>query len=99
MAIGMAVKMTLTLDDESADRLNRTAARLRKPKSHVVREAIRQYEAKSDRLSETERRRLLKIAEEILNKPPTRPQAEVDRELRELRDSRRRGWRRPSDLR
>lgn len=95
--IATGVKITATLDAESAASLNRTAARLRKPKSHVLREAILAYEAKSDRLSESERRRFLRIAHEIMKQPPTRPQAEVDRELRELRRSRRRGWTRPSD--
>lgn len=89
--------MTFTLDDASVKLLNRTAARLAKPKSQVLREAIREYDAKSDRLSEAERVRMLRVLEEYVKQPPTRSQRDVDRELRELRESRRRGWRRPSD--
>lgn len=99
MAIDMATKMTFSLDDATVARLERIAVRLAKPKSEVVREAIREYEIKSDRLSEAERRRMLGILEELMKKPPTRSQAEVDRELREIRESRRHGWRRPADRR
>jgi hypothetical protein len=59
----------------------------------VVREAIGDYYAKSDRLSEAERTRMLKVLKEYALLPPTRSSAETDRELRELRISRRRGWR------
>jgi len=90
--------MTFTFDEDTVVRLNRTAKRLAKPKSEVVREAIREYEAKSDRLPEAERLRMLRVIDEIMKRPSTRSRAEVDRELRELRASRRRGWRRPSDV-
>ena len=94
----MAVKMTVTLDETTVNLLNQTAIRLAKPKSAVVREAIRDYHAKSDRLTETERRRMLQVLEEYAKTPPTKTQADVDRELREIRASRRRGWSRPSDF-
>jgi hypothetical protein len=94
----MAVRVTLTLDNATAQRLNQTAARLAKTKSEVLCEAIREYHTKSDRLSESERLRMLRVMEEFLKEPPTRSQAEVDRELRELRASRRQGWRRASDV-
>jgi predicted transcriptional regulator len=92
------VKMTFTLDEATANRLNQTAARLSKPKSEVVRDAIREYHAKSDRLSEAERQRMLRKLDEIMARPPTRSQADVDRELAEIRAARRSGWSRPSDL-
>jgi metal-responsive CopG/Arc/MetJ family transcriptional regulator len=98
MAAKMAVKMTLTLDETTVTLLNQTATRLAKPKSAVVREAIRDYHAKSDRLTETERRRMLHVLEEYAKTPLTGTQADVDRELREIRASRRRGWSRPSDF-
>jgi predicted transcriptional regulator len=93
MAIAMAVKVTFTLDEETIDSLSRTAARLAKPKSEVVREAIRQYEANSDRVSNAETQRRLRIIEEFMKLPPTRPQQEVDRELAEIRRARRHGGR------
>ncbi len=87
------VKMTFTLDEATANRLNVAASRLNKPKSEVVREAIQDYYAKTDRLSEAERQRMLRVLKEYMAKPPTRPQKEVDRELRELRRARRSGGR------
>lgn len=51
--------MTFTLDDDTMTRLRRTAARLAKPQSQVVREAIREYDARSGKLREDERQRLL----------------------------------------
>jgi Arc/MetJ-type ribon-helix-helix transcriptional regulator len=89
----MAVKMTFTLDEATVDRINRVAARLAKPKSEVVREAIREYETKSDRLSEEERTRMLRIVDQIAKRPPTRTQGEVDREIAEIRRARRSGGR------
>jgi predicted transcriptional regulator len=88
------VKVTFTLDDETVERLKRLATRLGRPQSQVVRESIKDYEARSDKLSEDERRRLLAVLDRIRRAPPTRPQAEVDAELREIRTARRRWARR-----
>jgi predicted transcriptional regulator len=88
------VKVTFTLDDQTIERLRRTAARLGKPQSHVVREAIREYEARSAKLSDEERTRMLAIVDRMIQEPPTRTAAEVDAELGEIRASRRR-WGRP----
>jgi predicted transcriptional regulator len=88
------VKVTFTLDDETVERLRRLAARLRRPQSQVVRESIREYEVRSDKLSEDGRRRMLDVLDRITKAPPTRPQAEVDAELREIRAARRRWARR-----
>jgi predicted transcriptional regulator len=89
----MAVKVTFTLDEETIDSLSRTATRLAKPKSEIVREAIRQFEANSDRVSESERLRRLRIIDEFMKMPPTRPQSEVAREIAEIRRARRSGGR------
>jgi Ribbon-helix-helix protein, copG family len=88
------VKVTFTLDDETVNRIRRLAARLGRPQSQIVRESIREYEARSDKLGEEERQRLLAIMERIMKAPPTRPQAAVDAERREIRAARRR-WTRP----
>jgi len=88
------VKVTFTLDDETVDRLRRLANRLRRPLSQVVRESIKDYEARSDKLSDEERKRMLAVLEEIRKAPPTRSRAEVDAELREIRAARRHGGRR-----
>jgi predicted transcriptional regulator len=91
------VKVTFTLDEATVDRLNRAAARHQIPKSQVVRDAIADYHAKGDRMSEAERLRKVQFLKEYMAQPPTRTQTEVDRELREIRRSRRTGWQRPSD--
>jgi len=93
MAIDMALKMTFTFDDETVERINRNAKRLAKPKSEIVREAMRDFDERSDRLCESERLRLVRALEEIMAQPPTRTQREVDREIAEIRRARRSGGR------
>ena len=82
-------KLTFTLDDDTVDRLRRTAVRLGRPQSYVVREAIKDYDARAGKLSDEERARLLGVVDDMLKAPPTRSTAEVDAELRELRAARR----------
>jgi predicted transcriptional regulator len=84
------VKVTFTLDDQTVERLRRTASRLAKPQSYVVREAIRDYEVRSTKLTDEERARLLGIVDRMVQEPPTRTAAEVDAELKEIRAARRR---------
>jgi metal-responsive CopG/Arc/MetJ family transcriptional regulator len=93
------VKVTFTLDDQTIERLRRTASRLAKPQSYVVREAVREYEARSTKLSDEERARMLAIVDRMAQEPHTRTAAEVDAELREIRASRRRWARRRSSRR
>ena len=87
------MKMTFTPDKATVTRLNQAANRLNKSKSEVVREAIQDYCPKTDSLSEAERLRMMRALKEYMAKPPTRPEKEVDRELRELRRARRSGGR------
>lgn len=87
-------RVTFSLDDETVSRLRRTAARLRKPQSQVVREAVADYAARSERLSEDERRRALAVLARLRDVPPARGEAEVDEELQRLRKARRAGGRR-----
>jgi hypothetical protein len=90
------IKVTFTLDDATVDQLRRTALRVRKPQSRVVREAIGEYAARVARLSDEERRRMLAVLDRAMRRPPSRPAAEVGVELREIRAARRRwGARRP----
>src|SRR5262245_58651017 len=95
MAGSMAsVKMTFSLDEDTAGRLEQAAERLAKPKSEVVREAIRDYSLRVDRLGEAERMKLLEAFDSLVTRIPRRPAVEVDRELREVREARRGGGRR-----
>ena len=84
------VKVTFTLGDQTVERLRRTASRLAKPQSYVVREAVREYEMRSAKLSDEERTRMLAIVDRMVQEPPTRTGAEVDAELGKIRASRRR---------
>jgi len=88
-----SIKVTFTLDEKTVARLNRAARFLRIPKSQVVREAIGEYSANLGRLSEEERKRMLRVLDEALASGPTRPREEVEQELRDIREARRGGGR------
>ncbi len=90
----MVRKVTFTLDEQTIRRLQDAAERVKKPKSEVVREAIADYHQRIGKLSEAERLRLLKIMEEIMARPTTGSQEDVDREIAEIRELRRHGGRR-----
>lgn len=87
-------KVTFTLDAATLSRLRRTAERLSKPQSEVVREAIRDYSERIGRLSEAERLALLERFDELVPRIPSRPLREVDEEIRNIREARRTGGRR-----
>ena len=89
-------KVTFTLDEATVARLQRTAERLSKPKSQVVREAIHDYSERVGRLSERERLRLLEVFDEVVPAIPERPLAEVENELGAVRRARRKGGRQSS---
>ena len=87
------VKVTYSLDDATVRRIRTIAGRLGIPQSQMVREAVADYAARKDRLSEAERLRMLEVLYRLRDTPPRRSRAEVEAELREIRDARRRGWR------
>ena len=89
-------RVTFSLDDATVAQIRQTAARLRKPQSHVVRDAVADYAARSDRLSEREQLHLIGVLDRLRDAKPTRPVADVDTELRSIRAARRAGgrWRR-----
>ena len=86
--------MTFTFDEQTAETLKRAAARLKKPQSAVVREAIHDYASRADRLSDEERKQMLKVLDRMIARAPKRTQAEVDVEIAEIRATRRSGGRR-----
>jgi hypothetical protein len=88
------VKMTFTLDADTAARIDRTALRLGIAKSAVVREAVAEYAARAGRLSEQERRRMLKVFDDVVERIPVRPARATDAELAAVRRARRQGGRR-----
>ncbi len=87
-------RVTYSLDDATVARIRQTAARLGKPQSQVVREAVAEYAERADRLSDEERRHALNVLERLRKQPPTRRATEVDRELETIRAARRGGGRR-----
>ena len=87
-------RITFSLDDATVAEIRRTAARLRTPQSHVVREAVADYAARTDRLSERERQQMMGVLERLRDAKPTRPVADVDAEIRGIRSARRAGGRR-----
>jgi predicted transcriptional regulator len=87
-------RVTFSLDDATVAQIRQTAARLRRPQSHVVRDAVADFAARADRLSEREQVHLTSVLERLRNAKPTRPVAEVDSELLSLRTARRAGGRR-----
>ena len=91
------VKVTFTLDEATVTRLRQAAARLGRPQSAVVREAVEDYAARIGRLSEGERLRLLRVFDQTVPRIPGRPARQVDAELHAIRRVRRRGGRRHLD--
>lgn len=87
-------RATFSLDDDTIAEIRRTAIRLRKPQSHVVRDAVADYAMRTDRLSERERLQMMGVLEQLRAGRKTRPAAAVDAELAAVRASRRSGGRR-----
>ena len=87
-------KVTFTLDQATLTRLQDASARLAKSRSAIVREAILDFHDRLDRLSERERVRLLKAFDEYVTTMPLENSTDVDREIAEIRRSRRAGGRR-----
>ena len=83
------VKVTYSLDDATVRRIRRAAERLGKPQSLVVREAVAEYDARTDRLSEAERLRMLEVLDRLHEEPLARPRESVEAEIQEIRRSRR----------
>ncbi len=87
------VKVTFTLDEATISRLRTIASRLSKPRSQVVREAIRDFGERVGKLSELERLRMLDVFDSAVPRIPSRPASKVEAELREIRAARRGGGR------
>ncbi len=93
------VRATYSLDEATVRRLRRTAERLGKPQSQIVREAIADYAARCDRLTEVERLSMLEVLGRLRREQLAGSANAVDAELREIRESRRVGWDREFDRR
>jgi predicted transcriptional regulator len=87
-------KVTFSVDEQTITLLERTAQRLHRSKSQIIREAVAEYAARADKLSDAERDRLLEVFDTVVPKIPQRAEAEVDAELERVRSLRRGGGRR-----
>ena len=87
------VKMTFTLDETTVEALKRIANRLQKPQSYVLREAISYYEPHAGQLSKAERKRRVELFDQVVAAIPKKSASAIDRELEDLKLSRRKGWR------
>jgi predicted transcriptional regulator len=88
------VKVTFSLDEATVAEIRRTAERLGTAQSHVVREAVAEYAARTDRVSERERLRTLTVLEALRKAPVSRAAPAVDAEISAVRAARRAGGRR-----
>lgn len=87
-------KITMTLSDDAIEALNMAAKRLRKPKSEIVRMALKDFaEHSADRISPAELARRIAILDKIRGIFPTRSNEEMEAELRDIREARRGGGR------
>jgi metal-responsive CopG/Arc/MetJ family transcriptional regulator len=86
-------KVTFTLDETTVKRIETASQRLALPKSQVVREAVNDYYERMGKMSEPERKRMLRIFDEVIPRIPSRPLNEVRRELKEIRLARQLGGR------
>jgi Ribbon-helix-helix protein, copG family len=87
-------RATFSLDDGTIAEIRRVAARLGRPQSQIIREAVADYAARTDRLSERDRLRLMAVLDRLREARPTRSAADVDAELKAARAARRAGGRR-----
>ena len=88
------IKVTFTFDDQTVETLRRTASRLKKPQSAVVREAIQDYATRSNRLTEDERKHIVKVFDRVIARIPGQFQARADAEVAAIRAVRKMGGRR-----
>lgn len=91
---GAGFKATFSFDETTLRQLSDASARLARPKSQIVREAIREYHSRLDRLSDSERDSMLKAFDKLTPSMSARPRSEINRELREVRRARRAAGRR-----
>ncbi len=87
-------KVTFTVDEATVRTLRKMAERLGKPQSMVVREAVAEYGARAARPTEAEPRHMLAVLDEMAKRPRTRSDADVAREIADIRRARRHGGRR-----
>jgi predicted transcriptional regulator len=82
-------KVTYTLDEATVRFIEEAAEIQHKPKSQVIRDAVKDYRARIGRLSESERQRRLEAFDRLYPLIKLRTRQQADAELKEIRESRR----------
>jgi len=90
----MTREYTLTLEEETIQRIEAAAEHLGKSKSEVVEEAMADYRRLPEKLTEAERQRRLAALDEMMRTPSPKTAEDVRREIEEVRAARHGGGRR-----
>jgi pyruvate formate-lyase activating enzyme-like uncharacterized protein len=93
----MAKEITLTLDDETIQQIERLARLLHRSAGEIVEDAMQHLQPTPRPLSDEERQRRLKALDEMRKRPSTKSQEEVQREIEEIRAARHGGRETPVD--
>ncbi len=91
-------KVTYSLDEATVDAVNRLSRQADRPKSAVVREAVRFYGEEIRRREAADRSQRLRRFDELMARIPQRSAREVDAELKEIRRERRHWDRRTAPI-
>lgn len=83
------VKATFVLDDETFQILKTTSARLKRPRSRIVRDAICDFSRRTGTTTERERLQKIELLDAYTSRMAGRPDKDVDRELKIVRRARR----------
>ena len=83
------VRVTFSLPEATVQELKHTARRLGIAQSHVVRDSIAEYSARTGRLPERERFRMLDVIRRWKRNAGTRRAGTVESEIEEVRAARR----------
>jgi Arc/MetJ-type ribon-helix-helix transcriptional regulator len=83
------MRATFSIDEKTQRALERVALSLGKSKSEVVREAVVEYEARRDRLTEEERQAQLAALAKLKLTPPAGTEQDETEEIEEIRATRR----------
>jgi len=90
----MERELTLTLDEETIEQIERLARLLHKSTGKIVEDAMQHLQPTPRPLSDEEHQRRLKALDEMRKRPSPKTAEDVQREIDEIRAARRSGGRR-----
>ena len=95
--IAMTREITLTLDEDRIQQIERLARLLHKSTGDIVEDAMEHLQPLPRPLSEEERKRRLKALDKMRQRPSSKTAEEVQREIEEIRAARHGGRETPVD--